>query len=197
MGSGIDLFLLAGNSAAAEAVKAPVQQEARPRRKDEIVFDNRPETNLRADDANLSHRARELIRIGEIGIARENQAALARYFHPDFRFHAPDGSILTREQLWDYFAACRAAFDDFAVTRQQIFSDGGDYLAARTTFSGVFVRPFTASPIGTVQPHGKPVFYKINNVFRYAPDETLIEEWVQYDSRLFLERLGVNLVPAR
>jgi hypothetical protein len=195
LGGGVGLFLLAGDFAPAEAIKAPAEQENRPR-KDEIMFDNSPEPNLRADDANLSHRARELIRIGEIGISRENQAALAKYFHPDFRFHAPDGNTLTREQLWDYFAACRAAFDDFSVTRQQIFSDGGDYLAARTTFSGVFVRPFTASPIGTVPPHGKPVFYKINNVFRYAPDESLIEEWVQYDSRLFLERLGVNLVPA-
>lgn len=160
------------------------------------MFEKSSEPDLRADDPALSPRMRELIRIGEIGIAREDREAMAKFFHPDFRFHGSDGGTFTREQLWDYFAACRAAFDGFSVTRQQIFSDGGDHLAARTTFSGVFSRPFTASPIGTITPNGKPVFYRINNVFRYAPDGTLIEEWAQYDSRLFLERLGVDLVPA-
>ncbi|MBB5696420.1 ester cyclase [Muricoccus pecuniae] len=151
------------------------------------------EPDLREDDPSLSARARALIRIGTSGIAREDPEALARFFHPDFRFHAPDGSTLSREELWAYFAACRAAFDDFAVTRQQIFSDGGPHVAARTTFSALFVRPFTASPVGTVMPHGRPVFYKINKVFRYVPDGSLMEEWAQYDSRLFLERLGVAL----
>lgn len=154
------------------------------------------EPDLHADDPGLSERARMLIRIGENGIAREDQAALSAFFHPVFRFHGPDGSTLTREQLWDYFAACRASFDQFTVSRQQIFSDGADHLAARTTFSGIFTRPFTASPVGTIQPHGKPFFYKINNIFRYAVDGTLIEEWAQYDSRLFLERLGVKLKPS-
>jgi predicted ester cyclase len=153
------------------------------------------ELDLRADDPRLSPRARDLIRIGEVAIARENPAAAARFFHPYFRFHGPDGGTLTREQLWTYFAACRAAFDDFSVTRQQIFSDGGDLLAARTTFRGTFARPFTASPLGTLQPHGRPIFYRINNVFRYAANGALIEEWAQYDSRLFLEQLGVRLVP--
>lgn len=155
------------------------------------------ETQLNADDPNLSERARALIRIGENGIATENPKAMEAFFHPDSRFHGPDGGTLTREELWDYFAACRAAFDDFKVTRQQIFSDGGDNVAARTTFSGMFVRPFTASPIGRIEPNGKRVFYTINNVFRYAPDGRLIEEWAQYDSRLFLERLGVKVVAAK
>jgi predicted ester cyclase len=155
------------------------------------------EPNLSANDPSLSHRARELVRIGEEGIAKEDQRALEAFFHPDFRFHGPDGGALNREQLWAYFEACRAAFDDFTVTRQQIFSDGGANVAARTTFSGVFVRPFTASPIGTIQPNGQRVSYRINNVFRYAPDGRLIEEWAQYDRSLFLEKLGVKLIPAR
>ena len=158
--------------------------------------DDNLEPNLRADDPALSPRIRELIRIGENGIARENKAVVAKFFHPEFRFHGPRAGTLTREQLWDYFAACRAAFDDFAVTRQQAFSDGGDHVAARTTFSGVFARPFTASPLGTLQPHGKPFLYKINNIFRYAKDGRLIEEWTQSDSRLILESLGVKLVAA-
>lgn len=150
------------------------------------------EPDLSVDDPMLSDRARNLVRIGEIGIAKENQEVMEAFFHPDFCFHGPDGGTLNREQLWNYFAACRGAFDDFKVTRQQIFSDGGEYVAARTRFSGVFVRPFTASPIGTLKPSGGPVFYTINNIFRYAADGRLIEEWAQYDSRLFLERLGVK-----
>lgn len=155
------------------------------------------EPNLSADDPTLTQRARELIRIGESGIATENPEALERFFHPDFRFHGPDGGSNTREELWSIFAAFRAAFDDFQCTRQQIFSDGGMYAAARTTFSGVFAHPLTMPPVGRIEPHGGRVSYSINNVFRYTPNGQLIEEWAQYDSRLFLESLGVRLVAKR
>jgi predicted ester cyclase len=151
------------------------------------------EANLSADDPALDRRARELIRIGEDGIARENQAALEAFFAADFVFHAPDGRILDREQLWKYFAACRRAFDDFQVTRQAIFSDGGSFVAARTTFSGVFARRFDASPIGPLEPTGSRAMYRINNIFRYANGK-LAEEWAQYDTRSFLRSLGVSLV---
>lgn len=189
-------FLLLASRAPGAAPRPPIRQDKNPEGKDRAMIDSKAEPDLRADDPNLSSRARELIRIGEIGIAHENREALAKFFHPNFVFHGPDGTA-TREQLWDYFAAYRAAFDNFAVTRQQIFSDGSNHLAARTTFSGIFARPLTASPVGTIQPNGQPAFYKINNIFRYADDGTLIEEWAQYDSRLFLERLGVRLVPAK
>lgn len=154
------------------------------------------EENLSADDPGLDARARALVRIGEVGIAKEDQAAMEAFFAPDFRFHGPDGGTISRDALWDYFAACRAAFDDFRVTRQAIFSDGGAYVAARTTFSGIFARRFEASPIGPLEPTGKPMHYRINNVFRYDADGRLAEEWAQYDSRLFLESLGVTLVRA-
>jgi hypothetical protein len=68
--------------------------------------------------------------------------------------------------------------------------------AARTTFSGIFARRFDASPIGPLEPTGRRATYRINNVFRYDDDGRLAEEWAQYDSRLFLETLGVRLVPA-
>ena len=198
LGGGLCFSLLAGSTAVAkDGAQGTVKEETASTKEDEAAFDGSAEKNLRADDPTLTPRARGLIRIGETAIAREDPQALAAFFHPEFRFHGPDGMVLTKEVLWEYFAACRAAFDDFAVTRQQIFSDGGAYVAARTTFSGVFARPFTASPVGTLQPHGKRFFYKIHNVFRYAPDGKLIEEWAQSDSRLFLERLGVRLVPAK
>lgn len=160
------------------------------------MFDNSTDESLSADDADLDARARALIRIGEEGIAKENQEAMEAFFAPDFRFHGPDGETISREELWAYFAACRAAFDDFQVTRQAVFSDGGAYVGARTTFSGVFARRFEASPLGPLEPTGEPVIYRINNVFRYGDDGRLVEEWAQYDSRLFLDSLGVRLVNA-
>lgn len=160
------------------------------------VIDNSTDENLSGDDPSLDERARALIRIGEVGIARENQAAVEAFFAPDFRFHGPDNTTISREELWAYFAACRRAFDDFQVTRQAVFSDGGAFVGARTTFSGLFARRFDASPIGPVEPTGNRVMYRINNVFRYNDDGRLAEEWAQYDSRLFLESLGVLLVPA-
>ena len=96
---------------------------------------------------------------------------------------------MNREQLWDYFASCRAAFDDFTVTRQALVSDGGDYMASRTRFAGVFKRTFTGSPEGPLEPNGKPFEYRVVNIFRYAPNDRLAEEWVQYDTRDFLAQL--------
>lgn len=160
------------------------------------MAENGTDENLSADDPTLDERARALIRMGEVGIAREDQAAVEAFFSPAFRFHGPDGAPIGREELWAYFAACRRAFDDFQVTRQAIFSDGGALVAARTTFSGVFARRFDASPIGPLEPTGERVMYRINNVFRYDGDGRLTEEWAQYDSRLFLESLGVGLVPS-
>lgn len=160
------------------------------------VVANSTAENLSADDTSLDARARALIRIGEDGIARENQAAVEAFFAPDYRFHGPDGGTIGREELWAYFAACRRAFDDFQVTRQAIFSDGGAFVGARTTFSGIFAHRFDASPIGPLEPTGKRAMYRINNVFRYNDGGQCAEEWAQYDSRLFLESLGVPLTPA-
>lgn len=151
--------------------------------------------NLNADDPELSERARRLIQIGEDGIATENRPAMEAFFHSDFRVHGPNEVTLNRQELWDYFAACRAAFDDFSATRQQIFSDGGDHVAARSTFRGIFNRPFTASPLGILEPTGEAVSYKVNSIFRYAENGQVIEEWAQYDTLLLLERLGVKIVP--
>jgi predicted ester cyclase len=155
---------------------------------DNFAFGRTDENNLSADDASLPRRTRELIRVGD-AIAGGDEAALAAFFHPQFRFHGPGGAELDREQLWGYFAACRAAFDDFSVTRQTLVSDGGDYIAARTRFAGVFARTFTGSPEGAIEPNGKPVGYRVVNIFRYAANGQLIEEWVQYDPAAFLAQL--------
>jgi hypothetical protein len=44
-------------------------------------------------------------------------------------------------------------------------------------------------PAGTIQLNGRPFEYRVVNIFRYAPDGRLAEEWVQYDVNGFLLQL--------
>ena len=75
--------------------------------------------------------ARDLIRIGDEAIAREDGAALRAYFAEDYVFHGPGGD-LGFDQLSAYFASLRAAFTDLRLVREQIITNG-NFLAARTS----------------------------------------------------------------
>jgi predicted ester cyclase len=134
--------------------------------------------------------ARELIRIGDVAIAREDDAALRAYFAADYIFHGP-GADLSFDQLRAYFASLRAAFSDLRIVREQIVVDG-NFLAARTTFSGDFTGVFTHSPIGPVEPTGQHLEWQVIGLFRYHDEGRLAEEWVQTDYRSFLTKLGVT-----
>ena len=143
--------------------------------------------------------ARELIRIGDEAIAREDAGKLREYFAEDYVFHGSGGD-LSFEELSAYFASLRAAFTDLRLVREQIIVDG-NFLAARTTFSGDFAAVFTYSPIGPVEPTGENVEWEVIGTFRYRDDGRLAEEWVQTDYRSFLTKLGVttteSAAPAR
>jgi predicted ester cyclase len=130
--------------------------------------------------------ARDLIRIGDAAIAREDDAALRAYFAEDYVFHGPGGD-LGFDQLSGYFASLRAAFSDLRLVREQIIADG-NFVAARTTFSGVF----TYSPIGPAEPTGQHLEWEVIGTFRYRDDGRLAEEWVQTDYRSLLTKLGVT-----
>lgn len=134
--------------------------------------------------------ARELIRIGDIAIARKDEAALRAYYAEDYVFHGPGGDLSFKE-LSAYFASLRAAFSDLRIVREQVIADG-NVLAARNTFSGDFTGVFTYSPIGPVEPTGRHVEWEVINTFRYQDDGRLVEEWVQTDYRSFLTKLGVR-----
>jgi len=134
--------------------------------------------------------ARDLIRIGDEAIAREDDAALRAYFSEDYVFHAPGGD-LSFDQLSAYFASLRAAFAGLRLVREQIIADGS-FLAARTTFSGDFTGVFTYSPIGPVEPTGQHLEWQMIGIFRYDDDGRLAEEWVQTDYRSLLTKLGVT-----
>jgi predicted ester cyclase len=134
--------------------------------------------------------ARDLIRIGDEAIAREDGAALRAYFAEDYVFHGPGGD-LSFDDLRAYFTSLRAAFSDLRLVREQIIVEG-NFLAARTTFSGDFTSVFTYSPIGPVEPTGEHLEWELIGTFRYDDDRRLAEEWVQTDYRSFLTKLGVT-----
>ncbi len=134
--------------------------------------------------------ARDLIRIGDQAIAREDDAALRAYYTEDYVFHGPGGD-LSFDELRAYFASLRAAFSCLRIVREQIIADG-NFLAARTTFSGDFTSVFTYSPIGPLEPTGQHVEWELIGTFRYDHDGRLAEEWVQSDYRSLLTKLGVT-----
>ena len=135
--------------------------------------------------------ARDLVRVGEEGIAVENDAVLDDYFSPEFVFHDPNGGQLDFGGLKALFAAMRAAFTDFSVTRGIVMVEG-DYVGSQTRMTGTFEHEFTASPVGTLPPTGAPFTLNLQNLFRYDSDGRLAEEWVQYDQRDMLRQLGAE-----
>jgi predicted ester cyclase len=85
------------------------------------------------------------------------------------------GGVLSFDQLRAYFASLRAAFSDLRIVREQIIVEG-NFLAARTTFSGDFTGIFTHSPIGSVEPTGQPLEWEVIGTFRYDAEDRLAEE---------------------
>ena len=142
------------------------------------------------DDTRYDERSRALIRIGREAIAVADDERLDRYFAEDFVFHGPDGDMGYAE-LRSFFAAMRSAFEGFSCERRELVAEGA-FIAARTSMSGVFVSRFDASPIGPIEPTGKPMRLELINFFRYDEDGLLAEEWVQYDNLDFLRLLGVD-----
>jgi predicted ester cyclase len=134
--------------------------------------------------------ARDLIRIGDEAIAREDDVALRAYFADGYVFHGPAGDV-GFEELRAYFASLRRAFSDLRIVREQIIVDG-NHLAARTKFSGNFTDVFTDSPVGIAQPTGRFIEWEVIGTFRFHDDGRLAEEWVQTDYRGLLTKLGVT-----
>jgi hypothetical protein len=58
--------------------------------------------------------ARDLNRIGNEAIAKENESALRAYFAEGYVFHGPSAD-LSFEQLSAYFASLRDAFSDLQL----------------------------------------------------------------------------------
>jgi predicted ester cyclase len=129
-----------------------------------------------------------LVRIGEDAVAKSNDRRLDEYFTEDYVLHSPAGEF-NRDQIKAYFAALRASFSEFTVSRAQILVDG-NYAAARTVMAGRFDNDFAYTPVGNVTATGRSVRWELHNIFRYTDDGQLAEEWVQTDTVEFLRQLG-------
>lgn len=133
-----------------------------------------------------------LVRAGELEVSGADQAETDTYFDTEnFAFHGPDGFDTDYAGLTAYFGAVREAFDDRSIRRGVIVSEG-EWMACQTWIEGTFVRPFTHSPAGTIQPNGAVVTFDLLNLFRFDDRGRLVEEHVRTDYRSFLRQLGAD-----
>ncbi len=143
----------------------------------------------------MSHYTRDelvarLVRAGELEVSGEHPDEVSDYFDTErFVFHGPDGSEADYEGLSEYFAAMRAAFDDRRIERGIVIVEG-DRIACQTRIEGTFVRPFTHSPVGRLEPNGARVTWDLINIFEFDDRGRLTQEFVQTENRGILRRLG-------
>lgn len=133
-----------------------------------------------------------LIRVGDAGIETGDEKVLDAYFTPDFVIHTQSGD-LNLAQLKAYWVNLRNALTGFAITREQIITEGNT-LAARSTFSGTFDKELTQSRVGPLKPTGQPVKWEVISTFRYNNNGRLAEEWVISDNVGFLKQFGVDVL---
>ena len=133
-----------------------------------------------------------LVRAGELEVSGEHHDEAGTYFDTEnFAFHAPDGFDTDYAGLTAYFRSLRAAFDDRTIRRGIIVAEG-EYIACQTWIEGTFVRPFTQSPAGRLEPTGAHVVMDLINLFRFDDQGRIIEEHVRTDYRSFLRQLGAQ-----
>jgi predicted ester cyclase len=143
----------------------------------------------------MSHYSRDqlvnrLIRAGELEVEGADQSEIDSYFDTDrFRFHGPDGFESDYDGLTAYFRSLREAFTDRSIERGIVIVEG-NRIACQTWIRGTFVRPFTASPAGTVQPNGRQVVMDLLNLFEFDDQGRIVEEHVRTDNRSLLRQLG-------
>ena len=133
-----------------------------------------------------------MVRAGELEISGENQQEVDTYFDTEnFVFHGPDGFEADYAGLTEYFRSVRDAFDRRSIRRGIIVADG-DTMACQTWIEGTFVRPFTHSPAGTLQPNGARITMDLINIFRFDNHGRLVEEFVRTDYRSLVRQLGAE-----
>jgi hypothetical protein len=93
--------------------------------------------------------------------------------------------------LTEYFRAIRTAFDDRTIQRGIVIAED-NLIACQTLIEGTFVRPFTHSPVGELEPNGARVVWDLMNIFRFDDQGRLVEEFVRTDNRALLRQLGAD-----
>ena len=133
-----------------------------------------------------------MVRAGELEVSGEDQEETDSYFDTEnFQFHGPDGFVSDYKGLTEYFRSIREAFDDRSIRRGIIVAEGS-LIACQTWIEGSFVRPFTQSPAGPLEPTGARVVWDLMNIFRFDDLGRLVEEFVRTDYRSFLRQLGAE-----
>lgn len=133
-----------------------------------------------------------LVRAGELLVAGEGQEEVDTFFDTEgFRFHGPDGFESDYAGLTEYFGALRNAFEDRSIRRGIVVVESL-HVACQTWIEGTFVREFTQSPVGPLQPNGHKVVFDLMNIFRFDDRGRLAEEWVRTDNRSVLRQLGAE-----
>ena len=93
----------------------------------------------------------------------------------NFQFHGPDGFVADYGGLTEYFRSIREAFDDRSIRRGMVVAEG-NLVACQTWIEGTFVRPFTQSPAGPLEPTGARVIWDLMNIFRFDDLGRLVKE---------------------
>lgn len=133
-----------------------------------------------------------LVRAGELEVSGEDQAETDTYFDTDnYTFNGPGGFDADYDGLTAYFQSIRDAFDDRTIRRGIVVVEGNT-IACQTWIEGTFVRPFTQSPAGRVEPNGARVTWDLMNVFKFDDNGRIVEEYVRTDNRSFLRQLGAE-----
>ena len=133
-----------------------------------------------------------MVRAGELEVSGGDQQETDSYFDTEnFQFHGPDGFVADYGGLTEYFRSIREAFDDRSIRRGMVVAEG-NLVACQTWIEGTFVRPFTQSPAGPLEPTGARVIWDLMNIFRFDDLGRLVEEFVRTDYRSFLRQLGAE-----
>jgi predicted ester cyclase len=129
-----------------------------------------------------------LVRAGEIEVTGADIETVGDYFAPGFEFNGPGGVVTDFNGLLDYFASVRAGFDDRSI-RRGIMVVEGNTIACQTWIEGTFVREFTQSPVGPLQPNGRKVVWQLLNIFVMDDHGRILTEWASADNAAVLEQL--------
>jgi predicted ester cyclase len=136
-----------------------------------------------------------LVRAGEIEVTGEDIQTVGDYFAPGFEFNGPGGLVTDFNGLSGYFASVRAAFDDRSI-RRGIMVVEGNTIACQTWIEGTFVREFTRSPVGPLQPNGRKVVWQLLNIFVMDDHGRILKEWASTNNTTVLEQLQAGPEPS-
>jgi hypothetical protein len=116
-----------------------------------------------------------LVRAGEIEVSGEDIETIGDYFAAGFEFNGPGSFVADFNGLSDYFASVRAAFDDRSIQRGIMVVEGNT-IACQTWIEGTFVREFTQSPVGPLQPNGRKVVWQLPERHDHPRSDALQEK---------------------